>query len=136
MKKNIIKKLSILLVSLLIISILYFGLTFFVILNPKKTFNKLFNSVFDETSNIAAKLSIDGSSTSINKGNIKIDTNIEKYNNLKDYEIEYDFETDRKKNNSLVSLKLGDEEENLESSFYYEDNNLYIDFPYIISLLL
>ena len=129
--KKVLKTISLLFTSILTVFIIVFGLIYFVLLNPEKNFYKLFNKVFDATEKIVAKGSVQGFSTSINKGNIKFDSNIEKYEGLKDYEIEYDVENDRKNNISYIDLKFGDEEENIESTFYYEDKNLFIEFPYI-----
>ncbi len=136
MKKNVILKLSIVLMSIVVVLISSFGLIFFGILNPQKTFKSFFNNVFDTTSMIITEFSVDKSTTIINKGNIKIDTNAEKYKNLVGYAIEYDVELDRKTNITLVDFKLGDEEESLESTYYYDNEYFYVNFPYIISTMI
>ena len=131
-KRNVFKILGIILITILVLLILYFCVLYFIVFSPKKTFNRFFNKTFDTFNLIVDKLSVDEAKTSINKGNIKIDTNIEKYNGLKEYEIEYDYETNRVKNTSITTLKFSDGEEDLDTTFYLEDNNLYIDFPYIM----
>ena len=137
-KKNkiVLKVISIILIILLFLSLLAFSIIYFVILSPKNNYAELFNTVFDKTINIASKMSKDEYISSINKGNLKIDTNLLKYKNITGYEIEYDIENERQTNKTLIDLKLGDDEEKLESTIYYEPNNLYIDFPYIMSIMI
>lgn len=132
--KKLLKIVSIILVSIIVLVLILFSIIYFVILSPKKNFDGLFNTLFDNTIKVINKGSIDSSSTSINKGNIKIDTNINKYKILKDYEIEYDIEHDRKDKKTFIDLTLGDnDDEDIKSTFYYEPNTLYVSFPYIIS---
>ena len=131
---KVLKTISIVLVSIIVLALILFSIVYFVILSPKKNFDGLFNTILDNTIKIINKGSIDSSSTSINKGNIKIDTNISKYKALKDYSIEYDIEHDRKNKKTFIDLTLGDDEdEDIKSTFYYEPNTLYVEFPYIIS---
>ena len=132
--KKLLKIVSIILVSIIVLVLILFSIIYFVILSPKKNFDGLFNTLFDNTIKVINKGSIDSSSTSINKGNIKIDTNINKYKILKDYEIEYDIEHNRKDKKTFIDLTLGDnDDEDIKSTFYYEPNTLYVSFPYIIS---
>ena len=135
-KKKILKVIAIILLVVITLLMIAFSILYFVILNPKENISKLFNTSFDKIIEIVNLGSTDKSFTSINKGNIKIDTNIDKYNNLSNYEIEYDIEHDRINKKTFIDLKLGDEEEKIESTFYKEDNNLYINFPYIIKSII
>lgn len=133
MNKKLIKKISIILFSILVLLILTFCIIYFIILSPKKNFNRLFNTIFDETINIVSKYSEDEFKSSINKGNIKLDTNVEKYNGIVGYEIEYDVENDRVNDKTLINLKFGNDDENIDSTFYKDSGILYFDFPFIIS---
>ena len=94
-KKKTLKVIAIILLVVITLLMIAFSILYFVILNPKENISKLFNTSFDKIIEIVNLGSADKSYTSINKGNIKIDTNIDKYNNLSNYEIEYDIEHDR-----------------------------------------
>lgn len=133
MNKKTFKKISIILSSILVFLILAFCVIYFIILSPKKNFNRLINSIFDETINVTSRFSKDEFKSSINKGNIKLDTNIEKYNGLVGYEMEYDVENDKKNNKTLVNLKFGNDDENIEGTFYKDSDFLYFNFPFIMS---
>lgn len=133
MNKKIYKRLLIVLSSILVFLLIFFCLIYYVILSPKNSFNRFFNTIFDKASLVVSRFSTDEFKTSINKGNLKLSTNLEKYNNLIDYEIEYDVENDRVNDKTLINIKFGNMEENIESTFYKDADYLYVNFPYIMS---
>lgn len=133
MNKKIYKRLLIVLSSILVFLLIFFCLIYYVILSPKNSFNRFFNTIFDKASLVVSRFSTDEFKTSINKGNLKLSTNLEKYNSLIDYEIEYDVENDRVNDKTLINIKFGNMEENIESTFYKDADYLYVNFPYIMS---
>lgn len=135
-KHNKLKIILISICSLILLLIILFCINYFVLLSPKRIINNLTNTLFNKTNNIIEKLSIDDIKTVTDKGSIKIETNIEKYNNLNEYGISYDIEYNREKPTLYLDTTIGDESENIEGKLYYEDNNIYFDFPFVISNII
>lgn len=135
-KHNKIKTILICICSLILLLIILFCINYFVLLSPKRIINNLTNKVFNKTNYIIEKLSIDDIKTIIDKGTIKIENNIEKYDNLNEYGVSYDIEYDRKKPTLYIDTNIGDENEKIDGKLYYEDSNIYFDFPFIISSII